>query len=188
MPKIILLSAPSRGGKNAVIAKLTKDVSLNLKQIVTCTTRPRRDFEKDGVDYFFVSKARFEAMIAAGALLEWAHVHTNGNHMYGTPKAEVEKALKAGLSPLLIIDVQGVAAVKKLYPGQTLSIFLKPPSLEVLRQRFTGDPNFTPEMIEDRLATARKEMQESIKYDHVVINRQGKLDATVKEVKKIISK
>ncbi|MBI3626664.1 guanylate kinase [Candidatus Uhrbacteria bacterium] len=183
--KIILLSAPSRGGKNAVIAELLKDPDLRLNHIITCTTRPKRNFEIDGVHYYFKTPEEFKKLIGSGGFLEWAEFN---HHLYGTPAEPVLKALTEGQNPLIIIEVQGAKQIMEKFAGQTLSIFLKPHSLDDLRARFQGDPNFTPVMIESRLKTAEHEIAASKMYDYVIENAQGKLHETVEKVKEIILK
>ncbi len=162
--ELFILSSPAGGGKTTIASLLIKEVP-NLKRVITCTTRKPRKGERDGVDYYFLTKEEFEKRIKEGSFLEYAVVH--GNY-YGTPKEEVEKELSKGFDLLLIIDVQGMLQIKSK-KSDVVSIFLLPPSLEELvsRMRKRGD---LPEDIEKRLETAKKEIPQYRKYDYVVIN------------------
>ena len=133
---------------------------------VSYTTRPRRTGEKEGRDYFFVTRKRFERMIAAGDFIEWAEVF---GHLYGTSKGQIEKALKAGRDVLLDIDVQGHQQVKQRLP-EALSVFVMPPSFQELKRRLTHRHSDAPQVIERRLATARQEIAHWPEYDHLVVN------------------
>ena len=134
---------------------------------VSATTRPPRPGEVHGQHYLFVSPAEFDALIADGALLEWAVVH--GVHRYGTPRAPVLAALAAGRSALLEIDLQGARQVRTSCPSATF-VFLTPPSWEELVRRLVGRGTETPEQREQRLDTARAELAAQVEFDHVVVN------------------
>ncbi len=176
--ELFVLSAPAGGGKTTLANLLLKEVP-NLVKITTCTTREPRPGEKNGVDYFFLSKEEFERKIKEGAFLEYAVVH--GNY-YGTPKEEVLKEINKGNDVLLVIDVQGMRQIKRNFK-EVVTIFLIPPSFEELinRMRKRGD---SEEEIKKRLETAKKELKAWREYDYIVIN--DIMEKAKEDLKKII--
>ncbi|WP_457627057.1 guanylate kinase [Persephonella sp.] len=176
--ELFILSSPAGGGKTTIASLLIKEIP-KLKRVITCTTRKPRPGEKDGVDYYFLSVDEFERRIRENRFLEYAVVH--GNY-YGTPKDEVEEELLKGYDLLLVIDVQGMRQIKKARP-ETVTIFLLPPSLDELvrRMEHRGD---SPEEIEKRLQTAKKEIPAWREYDYTVIN--DILERAKEDVKYII--
>ena len=165
--RLTVLSGPTAVGKGTVVARLAAEHP-EIFVSVSATTRPPRPGEVHGEHYLFVSAIEFDALIADGALLEWAVVH--GVHRYGTPRAPVQAALAAGRPALLEIDLQGARQVKATCP-EAMFVFLAPPSWEELVQRQLGRGTETPEQRERRLATARAELAASAEFDHVVVNR-----------------
>ncbi len=161
---LFILSSPAGGGKTTLANMLISEIP-NLKRVVTCTTREPRPGEKNGVDYYFLTKDEFEKRIKEGDFLEYAIVH--GNY-YGTPKREVFEMLEKGLDLILVIDVQGMRQVKKNFKD-VVTIFILPPSLEeiVRRMRERGD---SEEEINKRLKTAKSEIPAWKEYDFIVIN------------------
>jgi guanylate kinase len=178
---LVVLSSPSGGGKTTVAHRLLRS-DKNLVRSVSCTTRQPRPGEKDGRDYFFVTVGRFKGMISRKAFLEWARVHQN---LYGTPKAWVEAQLKKGKDVLFVIDVQGGNTLRWKVPGAVL-IFLKPPSMKVLKQRLIGRGTNDPQDLRVRLADARWEIREGRYYGFQVVN--DRLARTVREVQAILRK
>ena len=176
--ELFVLSAPAGGGKTTLANLLLKEVP-NLVKITTCTTREPRPGEKNGVDYFFLSKEEFERKIKEGAFLEYAVVH--GNY-YGTPKEEVLKEINKGNDVLLVIDVQGMRQIKRNFE-EVVTIFLIPPSFEELinRMKKRGD---SEEEIKKRLETAKKELKAWREYDYIVIN--DIIEKAKEDLKKII--
>ena len=162
---LTIVSAPSGCGKSTVVRALMEKRK-NLRFSVSATTRQPRQGETDGVDYYFVSREKFERMIEENAFLE--HAEYVGN-CYGTPRAPVEQLLKDGFDVYLDIDVQGALQVKKIRP-ETLMIFLMPPSMEELERRLVNRGTNTPEEIRDRLAAAERECASRDQFDHVVVN------------------
>ncbi len=161
-----MVAAPSGAGKSTLTrALLDGDPELSLS--VSVTTRAPRPGEAEGVHYLFRDQAAFAAMVESGALLEWAGVF---GRCYGTPRAPVEQALAAGRDMVFDIDWQGFRALRAALPGDTVGVFILPPSLTALRARLAGrgDP---PDAIERRMATARDELSHWREFDHVVVNR-----------------
>ncbi len=148
---------------------------------VSHTTRRRRPGETDGVDYFFVDRARFESMIAAGEFLEYAEVFGN---LYGTSRGEVERLSRAGQNVLLDIDWQGARKVREWIP-QVQSIFILPPSRSELERRLRVRGQDSDEVISRRMQEADDEMSHSDEYDHRIVNDD--LDKTMDELRAIIS-
>jgi len=176
--KLIVISGPSGVGKTTICRALRGRG--RIVRSVSATTRVPRPGEVDGKDYFFLTREAFEAKQAAGGFLEWAEY---AGFLYGTPRDFVEKELAAGNCPLLEIEVQGVEQLRGLkFPG--LYIFLAPPSVEDLRKRLEGRGAMAPEVIERRIAVARKELERKDLYDHVVVN--DTVDRALAEVLKIL--
>ena len=163
--KLLVISGPSGCGKSTVIAKMMAERQ-NVEFSVSATTRAPRPGEKDGVDYFFVSREKFDEMIAKDELLE--HAEFVGN-CYGTPKSQVLQRLDNGISVILDIEVQGASQVKKKLP-EAVSVFLAPPSLDDLEHRLRGRGTESEETIRARLETASREMALAPNYDYTVIN------------------
>jgi guanylate kinase len=162
---LFVVSAPSGTGKTTVVERLVERMP-DLVLSRSYTSRAARDGERDGVDYNFVSRDRFQAMIAAGEFLEYADVFGN---FYGTHATDTEQALQAGHDVVLVIDVQGAQQVRER--GLALvSIFVLPPSYPVLEQRLRGRSKDSPEAIARRLAVARQEVNGYCDYDYVVVN------------------
>lgn len=176
--KMVLISGPSGAGKSTVCRALLEDPRLVFS--VSATTRPRREGEVDGRDYFFLTPEEFAERRGRGEFLEHAEVH---GHMYGTLSAQMDTALESGHIFLLEIDVQGANQIRaQRIPG--LSIFIVPPDGEELRRRLVGRGTDLPEVIERRLAKAKDEDRERVKYDHVVINDD--LERALEEVRGLI--
>lgn len=137
---------------------------------VSVTTRAPRPGEVDGRDYHFISRAEFDDMVADDQLLEWAEIH-GGLQRSGTPAAPVEQALERGAPVLVEVDLQGARNVVQRL-REAITVFLAPPSWEVLVERLAGRGTETPDAVERRLATARTEMAASDEFDHVLVNHE----------------
>ncbi len=162
---LFVISAPSGTGKTTLVERLAERVP-DLVMSRSYTSRESRPGEVDGHDYHFIPRARFEEMIADGAFLEWADVFGN---LYGTSVADTDRLLAAGVDVVLVIDVQGARQVRTRRPDVT-SIFVLPPSFQVLESRLRGRSKDTETAIRRRLQVARNEVRAYTEYDYVVIN------------------
>jgi len=183
-PMLVIISGPSGVGKDTIIEALQKRGHRPAyRYVVTCTTRPPRPKEVDGVSYRFLSAADFAALRDAGELLEAAEVHGN---WYGTPRAAVRTALTGGHHAILKIDVQGARAVKSLVPEAVL-IFVVPPSFETLVEHLKARRTESAEQLEIRQRDAAIELARQDDYDYVVVNEEGRVDRTAERIEKIIA-
>ena len=167
--RVVVLSGPSAVGKSTLVRRL-RDQIPDLVFSVSATTRAPRPGEVDGVDYHFVTPARFQQLIDDGALLEWAEIHS-GLHRSGTLAGPVRDATAAGHPVLIEVDLAGARAIKQAMP-EAISVFVAPPSWETLQARLVGRGTESPEVIERRLATARTELAAQDDFDEVVVNSQ----------------
>ena len=177
---LFVVSAPSGTGKTTVVERLVQVVAdLGLSR--SYTSRAMRPGEADGVDYNFITRARFEEMVATNAFLEWADVFGN---LYGTCAADAERELAEGRDVVLVIDVQGARQVRARSADRTIGVFVLPPSFEVLERRLRGRSKDPEDAIRRRLATARQEIAAVSEYDYVVVN--DALEACVERIKAIV--
>lgn len=177
---LFIVSAPSGAGKTTLAEHLVQ-ILPNLRLSRSYTSRPARFGERNGVDYNFIDRARFERMIQEDAFLEWADVFGN---LYGTSAEDTERMLAAGQDVVLVIDVQGARQVKAHGVDHT-SIFVMPPSYRVLEHRLRGRSKDSEEQMQRRLATARAEVDSYVDYDYVVVN--DRLEPTVVRLQEIIA-
>jgi len=177
---IIVVSAPSGAGKTT-LCRLVSASMPKVKYSVSCTTRPKREGEKHGFDYFFLSKEEFIKSIKSGGFAEWALVH--GNY-YGTPKKPLNALLERGCDVIMDIDVQGGLKIKKAYPEAVL-IFVMAPSFKELEKRLKRRNKDEKAVIEKRLDNARKELKQLPRYEYLVINRE--LKKAQKEIEEIVN-
>ena len=176
---LFVVSAPSGTGKTTVVERLV-EICPNLLRSRSYTSRAARSGEVDGVDYNFISRSAFDAMIARDEFLEWADVFGN---LYGTARRDTETALAAGLDVVLVIDVQGARQVRERVPG-AVGIFVLPPSFEALETRLRGRCQDEEAAIARRLATARSEVTAVGAYEYVVVNDE--LERCVSELAAIV--
>ena len=162
---LFIVSAPSGAGKTTLVERLV-DETPQLKMSRSYTSRVARQGETDGVDYNFVTRDRFEAMIAAGDFLEWADVFGN---LYGTGAADTDRLLASGCDVVLVIDVQGARKVRARGVAAS-AVFVMPPSFAVLEQRLRGRSKDSEQAIQTRLQVARDEVAAFAEYDFVVVN------------------
>ncbi len=179
--KLVIISSPSGGGKDAVIRQLLKIVP-NSARLTTTTTRLPRPKEKKGVDYYFTTRKKFEKKIQDGEILEYAEYA--GNY-YGSEKKRVEKLLNNFAVVFTNIDVRGKKNMTKLNIPH-ISLFLMPDNLDTLKKRIERRGGVTPESLKKRLEIAKNEIEEADTYDYKVINHEGKMAETVAEVAKIL--
>ncbi len=163
---LFVVSSPSGGGKGTLIHRVLTRVPNNLSYSVSYTTRAPRNGEVEGRDYFFVTPQKFAEMIEAEEFLEWAHVHSK---LYGTSRQQVSKEVSEGRDIILEVDVQGAASVRGLV-RDSVSIFILPPSLEILRERLATRGTDSPEELELRLGNAPEELRNYQAFDYVIIN------------------
>lgn len=179
--RLVVLAGPSAVGKSTVVSRLRDDVD-NLYFSVSMTTRQPRPGETDGVDYFFVTPEDFQEHIDAGDMLEWAEIH-GGLQRSGTPAQPVQEALQAGRPVLVEVDLAGARNVKAAMP-EAETVFLAPPSWDVLVERLTGRGTEPQDVIDRRLQTAETELAAQKEFDHVVVNNE--LDEAVTAISAIL--
>lgn len=180
-PMVVVLSGPSGVGKDTVLDRMKRSGG-SMYFTVTATTRPRRSQEVDCVDYRFVSRDKFRAMIDGEELLEWAEVYGN---LYGVPKNQVRESLQQGHDVVIKVDIQGAETIKRLIP-QALLIFVSPPSMEALEKRLRKRSTESASDLQRRIATARQEMDKQRLFDYVVVNDE--VGRAVDEINDIIAK
>jgi guanylate kinase len=180
-PLLIVLSGPSGVGKDMVLTRL-KESNSSLEFIVTVTTRRRREAEKNGIDYHFISREEFEEMLERDALLEWANVYGN---WYGVPKEPVKQAIDSGRDVIVKVDVQGAAAIKKTVP-QAVLIFLIPLLMGELAFRLEQRHTESSFDLALRTKIARDEIEQLQTFDYVVVNKKDEIEAAVSDIKAII--
>ena len=176
---LFIVSAPSGTGKTTLVERLVQDLP-NLHMSRSYTSRTARPGEQDGVDYNFISRDRFAAMVRDGAFLEWADVF---GHCYGTAAADTEAMLARGRDVVLVIDVQGARQVRSR-GIENVGIFILPPSADILEQRLRGRSKDSEEQIRRRLDTACREVGEYAEYEYVVVNDE--LEAAVARIGAIV--
>jgi len=178
--KIFVITGPSAAGKTT-IARALVQTGLPLAKIVTTTSRPRRRGEKEGRDYHFVSPAKFEQIIAAGGMFEWAKFT---DHYYGSQKKDVERVTRAGKYPIWVVDTQGADFFSQKY-RRAITIFIMPSSFSILRKRL--EKRGLPEAeIRARLKVAQQEIKKAPRYNRRIINYDGRIEDVVREVAEFI--
>ncbi|HSV85922.1 MAG TPA: guanylate kinase [Levilinea sp.] len=180
-PLLIVISGLSGVGKDAVVKGIQKR-NAPFHFVVTANSRPKRPGEIEGVDYFFVTQDEFERMIAEDELIEYALVYESYK---GIPKAQVREALHSGMDVMMRLDVQGAASVRALSPDAIL-VFLLPATVEEWYERLRNRGTESEEIMQLRLATARKELERLHEFDYVVVNRHGHLDEAIDAIMAIV--
>ena len=176
---LVIISSPSGGGKGTLIREILKTMP-KIGYSVSFTTREMREGEENGQDYFFVSKEEFKQLILNGEFLEYAEVHGN---FYGTSLKQVKSEIDLGHDIILEIDVQGAKAVRELMP-EALSIFILPPSYQVLRERLTNRATEKQDDLELRLQNSFEEVSRYDEFEYVVVN--GEIEKAVNDLQTII--
>ena len=182
MNKLIVISAPSGAGKTSIVTHLLKNMDA-LSFSVSACSRDKRENETDGKDYHFLGVEDFKKKIKEDAFLEWEEVYEN--QFYGTLKSEVQRVWNEGKVVIFDVDVAGGLNIKKQYPKECLSIFIMPPSVDVLRERLSGRGSETDVKIEVRLAKAEEEIAKNQKFDKVILNDD--FEIACEETQKVIS-
>ena len=163
---LFVLSAPSGCGKDTVLSKLKAFDNYNIKQSISYTTRDIREDEVDGIDYYFTDVADFEQKIQEDFFLEYVKY---GKNYYGTPCQKVKELIAAGHNVFLKIEVEGAGNIRKIFP-ESVSVFIVPPSIEVLEKRLRGRGTETEESVKVRLEIAKTELLRASEYDYIVVN------------------
>jgi guanylate kinase len=180
----VIISGPSGVGKDTIIEAMQRRHPQHPRHyVITVTTRARRPQEIDGVSYHFLSVDDYQRLDAAEGLLEASKVHGN---WYGTPRDQVQSALKSGRDAILKIDVQGAHKVREKVPDALL-IYVVPPSFEVLRERLQVRSTETSAEMEVRLRNAEFELSRQSEYDHVVVNETDQIDGTAEKIDAVIA-
>lgn len=179
--KLIIFSAPSGAGKTTLVKQLLKE-NLNLEFSISACSRDKRINETDGKDYYFISVDEFKKRIANNEFIEWEQVYENS--FYGTLKTEIDRISLKGSNVLFDVDVVGGINIKKMYQEKALAIFVKPPSIEILRERLINRLTDNEESLKKRLTKAEKELTYASAFDKIIINDQ--LDVAVKEAIHIV--
>ncbi|MEK6712537.1 MAG: guanylate kinase [Nitrospinota bacterium] len=177
--RIFVLSAPSGAGKSSLIDRAVREIP-GMWHSVSATTRPPRQYEREGVHYFFLDRGKFHERLKSDHFLEWAQVF---GEYYGTPAEAVDRRLEAGDDVIMDLDVQGALQVKRRRP-EAILIFIMPPSLDELRARLKGRGAESGVQLEKRLAEAEEEMSQRGLYDHVIVNEE--LEAALRELAAVI--
>jgi guanylate kinase len=183
MSNIFIISGPSGAGEDSVINGLEK--YFKIRKIINTTSRKAREGEKEGLSYYFIDKIQFEKMIENKDFAEYAQ-HYNGNY-YGVTNLELERVSETGDIALWKMDYKGVITIKKKFP-QIKSIYIAPPSLEIIKNRIIRrDPNINEEFLKERMEYTKEWMKNEHIYDFKVVNEEGKLDETIGKVADIIN-
>lgn len=165
--RLIIITAPSGAGKTTLVKFLLEEFE-NLTFSISATTRARRKHEVEGKDYYFINIETFKKHIAQNNFAEWEEVY--GNQYYGTLKSEIRSKLDAGFIIIFDIDVQGAISLRKQYPNDSITIFIKPPSIEEIEKRLRNRKTETEDKIQRRLTKARQELKLAFSFDKVIYN------------------
>lgn len=179
--RCIIFSAPSGAGKTTIVRYLLKKVK-ELEFSISATSRDKRDYEKDGHDYHFLSVEKFKNYIHEDKFIEWEEVYTD--NFYGTLKSEIERIWSEKKHVIFDVDVIGGIKLKSIFKEKALSIFVKPPSIQELENRLIGRGSETPETIIRRVGKAEKEMKSAKEFDYILIN--DTLDIAKREGRRVV--
>ena len=179
--RLIVISGPSGVGKTSLCEALLK--SSSCRRVITCTTRPPREGEQDGQDYYFFDRNSFEEGLRAGRFLEHAEVYGN---LYGTPRDQVKEGIEKGVDLLLNIDVQGARQIRDSGIPELMTVFIDTPSEEELEKRLLSRASDSEEVIRKRLDIARREREEKSAYVHVIINED--FDKAAEDLEALVSR
>ncbi|MFV9876317.1 MAG: guanylate kinase [Rickettsiales endosymbiont of Dermacentor nuttalli] len=177
---MFILSSPSGAGKTTIARNLLQHTK-NITMSVSVTTRLKRSEEREGVDYYFINKDQYDAMLINNELLEYARVFS---YYYGTPRKTVEEILAKGIDVLFDIDWQGTVQLKKKEPDKVVSVFILPPSMKILEQRLRSRAQDVEEVLQERMSGASHEISNWVNYDYVIIN--DNIEESMKKVNSIL--
>lgn len=180
--KLIVFSAPSGSGKTTIVRHLLKQEKLNLEFSISATSREPRGSEKEGEDYYFISLATFKNNIKGDDFLEWEEVYRD--NFYGTLKSEIDRIWALKKHIIFDIDVVGGLRIKKKYPSETLSVFVKPPSVDELKIRLKKRKTESEEKINMRIAKASVELATAPQFDKIIKNYE--LEVALKEAEELV--
>jgi guanylate kinase len=185
--KIIIFSAPSGAGKTTIVHEVLKRLSY-LEFSVSATTRPKREHEINGRDYYFLTEERFKYYVEKGSFLEWEEVYAG--RFYGTFLSEVQRIITHGNSAVFDVDVKGGINIKSYYKAEALSIFIMPPSTEVLRQRLVNRGTESSDEIERRMARVMEELDMAPQFDKIIVNEvlESAIEQTVEAIHAFLQK
>lgn len=165
--KLVIISAPSGAGKTTIVKHLLQNDD-RLEFSISATTRKPREFEKDGLDYYFLPVSEFKNKIRNNSFVEWEEVYKN--HFYGTLKSEIDRIWSSGKSVIFDVDVKGGINLKRIFSDKAVSIFIMPPSIAELEKRLLGRSSESHEKIRMRVDKARQEILLAGSFDHIVVN------------------
>lgn len=180
--KIIIISAPSGTGKSTIINRIMGDPSLDLQFSISATSRPPRAGEAHGVNYYFFTEEDFRRAVAADLFVEWEEVYPG--RFYGTLRSEIDRITSEGHNVIMDVDVKGGINIRRMMGDDALAVFVKPPTVEALRERLVARATDSPEQIDQRVAKAEYEMGFAPQFDRVVINDD--LHVAVEEVRRLV--
>ncbi len=182
--KIVIFSAPSGAGKTTIVHKMLEYKEFNLAFSVSATSRAPRPGEENGKDYYFLSTEEFKRRIENNEFIEWVEVYKN--QFYGTLRSEVERLFSMGKNVVFDVDVLGGLNIKKAYSDRSLSVFVKPPSIEELRNRLMKRGTETPDSLKKRLERAEFEISLADRFDVIIVNDD--LQKAIDETRKVLAK
>lgn len=180
--KIIIITAPSGAGKTSITRYLLNKLSDKLAFSISAATRPKREYETDGVHYHFITEQEFRDKIRQNQFIEWEMVY-EGKY-YGTLKSELQRIWDLGKAPVLDIDVKGAMHVQDQYPEQSFSIFIQPPSIDELKKRLEGRGTETPETLAARVNKSAYEISFKDQFDKIIVN--DLLERACEEAEKVV--
>ncbi|MBN1117371.1 MAG: guanylate kinase [Bacteroidales bacterium] len=181
--KLIIISGPSGAGKSTIVKHLKENTGFELEFSVSATSRPKRENETEGKEYYFLTIDVFKSQIEEKQFLEWEEVYPK--QYYGTLKSEINRLSQSGKNIIFDVDAVGGTNIKRQYKDAAISFFIKPPSVEILEERLRNRATESEESLQKRLKKVRLEMTYARRYDHEIIN--DNLELTLNEVTKLVS-